>query len=205
MALAEAWKTRRRRARKAGSTSCWRASSRRGGSSCGVGVSKTTGILDVTSHLKAPESEPTSTSGNRSARLVAHMPILDLDSHRLHYLDEGRGLPVLLFHAYPLSAELFRPQIEALKDRFRFLVPDMRGFGQSGPADGPTTMRRMAQDGLALLDALGIERAVVGGVSMGGYVSMALLREDASRVLGLVLSSTQARADTEEARQGREA
>src|SRR5690606_40600966 len=90
----------------AGSTSCWRASSRRGGSSCGVGVSKTTGILDVTSHLKAPESEPTSTSGNRSARLVAHMPILDLDSHRLHYLDEGRGLPVLLFHAYPLSAEL---------------------------------------------------------------------------------------------------
>ncbi|HLT30081.1 MAG TPA: alpha/beta fold hydrolase [Myxococcaceae bacterium] len=133
------------------------------------------------------------------------MPILDLDSHRLHYLDEGRGLPVLLFHAYPLSAELFRPQIEALKDRFRFLVPDMRGFGQSGPADGPTTMRRMAQDGLALLDALGIERAVVGGVSMGGYVSMALLREDASRVLGLVLSSTQARADTEEARQGREA
>lgn len=132
------------------------------------------------------------------------MPILDLDAHRLHYLDEGRGLPVLLFHAYPLNGELFRPQITALKDRFRFLVPDMRGFGQSGPASGPITMRQMAQDGLALLDALGIERAVVGGVSMGGYVSMALLREDASRVLGLVLSSTQARADTKEASEGRE-
>ena len=132
------------------------------------------------------------------------MPILDLDHHRLHYLDEGRGLPVLLFHAYPLNGELFRPQISALSDRFRFLVPDMRGFGQSGPADGPTTMRRMAQDGLALLDALKIEHAVIGGVSMGGYVSMALLREDASRVLGLVLSSTQARADSDEAREGRE-
>lgn len=132
------------------------------------------------------------------------MPILDIDHHRLHYLDEGQGLPVLLFHAYPLNAELFRPQITALKDRFRFLVPDMRGFGQSGPADGPTTMRRMAQDGLALLDALGIERAVIGGVSMGGYVSMALVREDASRVLGLVLASTQARADTDEARANRE-
>jgi len=133
------------------------------------------------------------------------MPLLDVEGFPLHYLDEGQGLPVLLFHAYPLGAEQFRPQLEALSGRFRFLVPDGRGFGLSGEADGPTEMTRLARDGLALLDALGIEQAVVGGVSMGGYAALALVREDASRVKGLVLSDTQARADSPEARQGRQA
>lgn len=132
------------------------------------------------------------------------MPVIDVDGFPLHYLDEGQGLPVLLFHAYPLGSGQFRPQLAALADRFRFLVPDARGFGKSGAADGPTTMTRMAQDGLALLDALGIGQAVVGGVSMGGYATLALMREDVSRVRGIILSDTQARADTAEAREGRE-
>ncbi len=132
------------------------------------------------------------------------MPTLKVDGVELHYRDEGHGLPVLLFHAFPLHGAAFAPQLQALSGRYRFLIPDLRGFGRSGTGPGPTGMDTLARDGLALLDALGVESAVVGGVSMGGYASMALLREDAGRVAGLVLVDTQALADDAEGRAKRE-
>ena len=132
------------------------------------------------------------------------MPTLDLDGVTLSYRDEGRGLPVLLFHAFPLNGGAFEAQVAALKHRYRFLLPDVRGFGGSTLGEGPTEMSRIARDGLAVLDALGLETAVVGGVSMGGYAAMALLREDASRVRGLLLIDTQVGADDEAGRAKRE-
>jgi pimeloyl-ACP methyl ester carboxylesterase len=132
------------------------------------------------------------------------MPTLTLDGRPLHYLDEGRGTPVVLLHAFPLHAGMFRPQVEALRGRCRLLLPDVRGFGGSGQAPGPTGMDVIARDVLALLDALGVERAVVGGVSMGGYAALALLREDPGRVAGLVLADTQALADDEAGQARRE-
>ncbi|ATB40169.1 alpha/beta hydrolase [Cystobacter fuscus] len=133
------------------------------------------------------------------------MPTLTVDGVPLYYRDEGRGPPVLLFHAFPLHADAFAPQVKALSHRYRFILPDTRGLGRSAPGEGPTEMSRIARDGLAILDALGVESAVVGGVSMGGYASMALLREDAGRVRGLVLVDTQAGADDEAGRARREA
>ncbi len=133
------------------------------------------------------------------------MPTITVDGVPLHYRDEGRGLPVLLFHAFPLSGESFEKQVKALSGRYRFILPDHRGLGRSGLGEGPTEMSRLARDGLALLDALNVESAVVGGVSMGGYATMALLREDAGRVRGLVLVDTQATADDEAGRARREA
>ncbi|QRK05776.1 alpha/beta fold hydrolase [Archangium violaceum] len=133
------------------------------------------------------------------------MPTLTLDGVPLHYRDEGRGLPVLLFHAFPLNGDAYAKQVKALSERYRFIIPDIRGLGRSGVGEGPTEMSRIAQDALALLDALKVESAVVGGVSMGGYASMALLREDAGRVRGLVLVDTQATADDEAGRARREA
>jgi len=127
-----------------------------------------------------------------------------VDGIPLHYQDVGQGLPVLLFHAFPLNGSAFDKQVRALSSRYRFIVPDIRGFGQSRPGSGPTEMSRIAQDALALLDALKIDSAVVGGVSMGGYAAMALLREDAGRVRGLVLVDTQATADDEAGRARRE-
>ncbi|MBF5041069.1 alpha/beta fold hydrolase [Aggregicoccus sp. 17bor-14] len=132
------------------------------------------------------------------------MPTLNVDGVPLHYRDEGRGLPVLLFHAFPLTSGSFAPQVAALGGRYRFLLPDARGFGGSALGEGPTEMSRMARDGLAILDALGLDTAVVGGVSMGGYASMALLREDASRVRALVLVDTQVTADDDAGRARRE-
>jgi len=86
----------------------------------------------------------------------------------------------------------------------RLICPDHRGFGQSA-LKGPLTMESMASDALRLLDMLEIDRAVVGGVSMGGYVSMALLRIDPSRVRGLMLVDTTALADDAAAKERREA
>jgi pimeloyl-ACP methyl ester carboxylesterase len=133
------------------------------------------------------------------------MLTITVDGVPLHYRDEGRGLPVLLFHAFPLNGEAYAKQVKALSGRYRFIIPDIRGFGRSGLGEGPTEMSRIARDALALLDALNVESAVVGGVSMGGYASMALLREDAGRVRGLVLVDTQATADDEAGRARREA
>ncbi|AKJ03065.1 pimeloyl-ACP methyl ester carboxylesterase [Archangium gephyra] len=133
------------------------------------------------------------------------MLTITVDGVALHYRDEGHGLPVLLFHAFPLNGEAYAKQLKALSGRYRFIIPDLRGFGRSGLGEGPTEMARIAQDALALLDALKVDSAVVGGVSMGGYASMALLREDAGRVRGLVLVDTQATADDEAGRARREA
>jgi pimeloyl-ACP methyl ester carboxylesterase len=122
---------------------------------------------------------------------------------RIHYRDAGSGVPVLLLHAFPLSGKMFDAQVAALADRARFIVPDHRGFGRSSTGEGPATMERLAEDGLALLDHLAIGSAVVGGVSMGGYAAMALLRQDPGRVRGLVLADTQASADDAAARTAR--
>jgi len=126
------------------------------------------------------------------------MKHIEVDGVRIAFHDHGAGRPVLLLHGFPLSSESFRPQLEALGGKLRLIVPDHRGFGESGPPGTEATeMSRIARDALAVLDALGLRRAVVGGVSMGGYAAMAMLREDAGRVAGLVLIDTQAAADDE--------
>ncbi|ATB47618.1 alpha/beta fold hydrolase [Corallococcus macrosporus] len=132
------------------------------------------------------------------------MLTVTVDGVPLHYRDEGKGPPVLLLHAFALNGRAFDPQVKALSGRYRFIIPDLRGFGESALGDGPTEMSRIARDALALLDALNLDTAVVGGVSMGGYAAMALLREDAGRVSGLVLMDTQATADNAEGKAQRE-
>ena len=131
------------------------------------------------------------------------MPNLSLKGRSYHYRDEGAGRAVVLLHPFPLSSKAFAPALAGVPKGVRLLVPDARGFGQS--ASGPLSMEAIAEDALALLDALEIDQAVIGGVSMGGYAAMALLRLDASRVKGLVLCDTQATADDEAARAAREA
>ena len=100
---------------------------------------------------------------------------------------------------------MFEPQWSALASQARFIVPDLRGFGGSSVPAGPSEMGAMADDVLALLDHLAIGSAVVGGVSMGGYVSLALLRNDPGRVRALVLADTQTSADDAQGQAVREA
>ena len=111
---------------------------------------------------------------------------------------------MVLLHAFPLTGEMFEPQWSALSGRARFIVPDLRGFGASDTGPSPSEMGTMADDVLALLDHLGIGPAIVGGVSMGGYASLALLRNDPGRVRALVLADTQTSADDGPAAERRE-
>jgi len=116
----------------------------------------------------------------------------------LAYADVGRGLPVVLLHAFPLSRTMWEPQIAALFGECRCVVPDLRGFGDS-PMHGPYSMDRYADDVAAVLASQQIDRAVVAGLSMGGYVALELWRRHRHLVRALVLADTRATADTPEA------
>lgn len=125
------------------------------------------------------------------------------------YLDvEGPGPSrhaLLLLHAFPLAAEMWRAQLEAAPAGWRLVALDLRGFGAStpDPASGTVSIDDYARDALALLDHLELPRAVVGGNSMGGYAAFGLLRLAPERVAGLVLSDTKSEADSEAARADR--
>jgi 3-oxoadipate enol-lactonase len=126
-----------------------------------------------------------------------------IDDIQLAYDDTGSGPAVVLIHGYPFNRSLWNEQVETLSSTYRVVTPDLRGFGESDTSEGPVTMNRMAQDVAELMDQLGIEQAVIGGLSMGGYVALAFVKQFPSRVKALVLADTRAQADTEEAKQTR--
>jgi pimeloyl-ACP methyl ester carboxylesterase len=115
----------------------------------------------------------------------------------MRYLESGKGRPLVLIHAFPLSADMWRRQLDRVPDGWRFVAPDLRGFGPSAVDDQPLTMDDYANDVLGLMDAAAIETAVIGGLSMGGYVTFALFRLAPGRFAGVVLADTKAQADTE--------
>jgi 3-oxoadipate enol-lactonase len=129
----------------------------------------------------------------------------NLNGVRIRYDDGGAGPAVLLLHAFPLSGAMWRRQAERLRERYRVIVPDLRGFGGSDAPPGSLTMDQQADDVAALLERLGVERAAVAGLSMGGYIAFALWRRHQDKVAALVLADTRARADSDEGRAGREA
>jgi pimeloyl-ACP methyl ester carboxylesterase len=122
----------------------------------------------------------------------------------LAYDDVGAGVPVVLLHGFPFNRTLWREQTDALASTHRVVAPDLRGHGETEATSEPATMEEMARDVAALLDELKIERAVVGGLSMGGYVALAFYRLFPRRVRALLLADTRAQADTEEAKRARE-
>lgn len=115
-------------------------------------------------------------------------------------------LPLLLLHAFPLDARMWNPVREPLAARLRLITPDQRGLGRTPlpETDRAPSLEDAARDVLALLDKLELDKVVLGGCSMGGYVTMAVLRLAPERVGGLVLIDTKATADTPEAAQNRE-
>jgi pimeloyl-ACP methyl ester carboxylesterase len=122
---------------------------------------------------------------------------------QLYTRDVGDGTPLVLVHAFPLSSAMWLAQREGLSARFRVLTPDMRGFGGSPLGTDEPSVDTMADDVADLLDAKGIDRAIVGGHSMGGYVALAFCRRHSDRILGVVLANTKATEDTGDAREAR--
>ncbi len=121
----------------------------------------------------------------------------------IEYDVRGKGPAVLFFHAFPLGLFMWDAQAEALAPTHQVIRFDARGFGGSPPGSSLLTMERIADDGAALLDHLGVGQAVVGGCSMGGYATFAFVRRHPDRLKGLVLQDTRAGADNEEARKSR--
>lgn len=118
------------------------------------------------------------------------------------YDEVGSGVPVIFLHGFPHNRSLWAPQTSALVEHGRCIAPDLRGFGESG-REGPYSMEQYAQDVIGLLANLGIEKAVIAGLSMGGYVAFALWRAKPEMIRALVLADTRPGADSPETRHKR--
>ena len=128
--------------------------------------------------------------------------IARLEGADIAYDDIGRGEPVVFLHGFALDRTMWAAQTTALAGYYRCIAVDARGFGQSPPA-APFSIDRYADDVAGVLDGLVVERAVIVGLSMGGYVAFALWRRHPGRVRGLVLADTRATVDPPDTRERR--
>jgi 3-oxoadipate enol-lactonase len=125
----------------------------------------------------------------------------------LRYVEHGVGGagPVVLLHGFPLTGAMWDDLVPALADCYHVIVPDLRGHGASEAPEGPYETADHAADVVALLDTLGIEKAAVVGLSMGGYIAIQLMDRAPERLVAVVLADTMGRGDGEERRQARAA
>jgi 3-oxoadipate enol-lactonase len=161
---------------------------------------------------------------------------METDRGRMAWLDAGAGWPVILLHGFPLSADMWRPQLDRVPQGWRFIAPHFRGFGRSSlppkggshainqeghainqedheinqedswlpPSGGrDITIDDYAADVFCLMDGLELDDAVIGGLSMGGYVTFAMFRQAPARFTRMILADTKSPADTPQAREGR--
>lgn len=131
------------------------------------------------------------------------MPQITSDDAEIFYEVIGSGSPVVLLHPFPANHDFWKPAVQALISRYRLILPDLRGHGDSGVGEGPATMRKQAEDLARVLDDAEVGRAPFVGVSIGGYVLFEFWRRQSSRVEALVLCNTKAQADAAEARAAR--
>jgi pimeloyl-ACP methyl ester carboxylesterase len=122
------------------------------------------------------------------------------------YDDHGIGLPVIFLHAFPLNRGMWEGELTALllEERYRLVALDWPGFGESEIAVDVSTMDLFADCVAGLMDTLGMQSAILCGLSMGGYAAFAFLRKYAQRVAGLILADTRPGADAPEAQANRE-
>jgi len=123
---------------------------------------------------------------------------------RIHCQPRINGPAVVFLHAFPLNSAMWEPQAEELYQRgIPYLTLDYPGFGLSPPLDEPPAMGTLAKEVFKLLNATGVTKAVLVGLSMGGYLALAMLRLHPDRIHGLILANTRAAADSEEGRRRR--
>jgi 3-oxoadipate enol-lactonase len=128
---------------------------------------------------------------------------IEINGINIHYHEEGEGLPLVFIHAFALNQTMWQEQVAALKNQYRCITLDLRGFGHSDVVEGTTLMSQMASDVHELMKALEIDKAVLVGLSMGGYVALSFYRYFPEVVRALVLADTRSTADAEEARANR--
>jgi pimeloyl-ACP methyl ester carboxylesterase len=120
---------------------------------------------------------------------------IELEGYGLEVEEHGGGVPFVLIHGFPLSSEMWAPIAPAVGQVARLVTPDLRGFGRSDKPAGDYAMDALADDVIAVVDQIGIERFVLGGHSMGGYVALRMAARFRARLLGFVAVDTRAEGD----------
>ena len=128
------------------------------------------------------------------------------ESLSLYYKDQGVGSDtVVLLHGFPFDSDLWLPQMRSLASQYRVVAPDLRGFGASDPSPKPYSVAQLADDVAVLLGELDVERAVIGGLSLGGYVAFEFYRRHRELARALILADTKPDPDSLDVRASRAA
>lgn len=132
---------------------------------------------------------------------------IKLNGIQINYTERGlpQGLPVVFVHGFPFNHTMWEPQMKALPNNIRAITFDVRGHGESDVAEGQYTIELFVDDLIALLDHLVIEKAVLCGLSMGGYIALRAVERHPERFGALVLCDTRSEADSNEAKVKRSA
>ena len=151
----------------------------------GLSMLSTTSIAQQLPPPPQPPSVADATSADqRQGQFV------EVNGTRIFYQVAGTGTPLLLIHGFPLSGQLFQGQLAGLSQRFQVITPDLRGFGKSPAPDDQGSIALYARDMLGLMNRLGIRKAIIGGHSMGGQITLQMYRQAPERFLGMILIDT---------------
>ncbi|MDP2176350.1 MAG: alpha/beta hydrolase [Bacteroidota bacterium] len=124
---------------------------------------------------------------------------ITLNDFELSYDDIGEGMvPIIFLHGYPFDKNMWQGQLDFLKESFRLIACDIRGFGQSKDEVSPLSIDKFANDLLLFMDKLSIEKAIICGLSMGGFIALNAIKRFPDRFVSLVLCDTQCIADSSE-------
>jgi len=130
--------------------------------------------------------------------MIAHLDDLDM-----FYEIRGSGKPVFLLHGLALDHSIWLEMADTFADQAQFIIPDLRGHGCTPLGNADATLEQLASDVLKLADHLGHEKFTLAGHSMGGYIALALAEMHPERLAGLVMVTSNARADSPEKRENR--
>ena len=125
---------------------------------------------------------------------------IKINGATMNYVERGTpgGIPLTFIHGFPFSLEMWEPQMWALPNQYRAIAYDVRGHGQSDVGDGQYSIEFFVDDLVALLDHLVIERTILCGLSMGGYIALRAFERHPERFNGLILCDTKSTADSDE-------
>jgi len=131
---------------------------------------------------------------------MSSLKTVQLATFEMSLVDQGQGVPLVLVHGFPLDHRMWQAQIDTFSKTHRVIAPDLRGLGLSKSDDDVVSMEQFADDLAEMLDHLGVvERVVLCGLSMGGYISLQFWKKYSLRLRGIVLCDTRAAADSPEA------
>ncbi len=148
------------------------------------------GATALATVARAQAVPPTPTAAQAAAADTRQGRYVTVNGAQIFFQVAGTGTPLLLIHGFPLSGELFHGQLAGLSGQFQVITPDLRGFGKSTTPSAYGSIEQYASDILAFMNALGIQRAVIGGHSMGGQITLQLYHEAPQRFLGMLLIDT---------------